>query len=224
MVRIFFIRKDSVHRVSQFTEWNTSIKPLPEGKLMPIPDFSPAESPMAQLIRTRRTVNEFLPEKPSEELILQAIELARWAPNHKLTEPWRFHLIGPETVNAVVEHNAQLVEREKGPAKAELKRAKWSTIPGWLFVTSQIASDPVRNEENYAAVCCAIQNLMLFLWEQGVGTKWVTGNMTRELEFSHFLGIDPQIEKMVGVIWYGFPAHQTEMKRRPVSEIIRHLP
>jgi len=182
------------------------------------PEISPAETPFSTLIRTRRTVNDFLSEKPPQEILLQGIELARWAPNHKLTEPWRFHLIGPHTAQSIVELNARLTAERSGPAAGEQKRVKWSTIPGWLVVTSQISPDPTRDQENYAAVCCAVQNLLLFLWEQNIGTKWVTGDVTRHPEFFSLLGIDPAVEKMVGLIWYGYPVSRSEGKRRSVSE------
>lgn len=47
-----------------------------------------------EIVRTRRTVGVFRPDLPPRDVVLQAIELACWAPNHRKTEPWRFHLIG----------------------------------------------------------------------------------------------------------------------------------
>jgi len=184
-----------------------------------IPDVSPATSPIACCLRDRRTVQSFLPTPPPPELIWQAIELARWAPNHKLTEPWRFHVLGPETARAIVELNAMQTSASKGPDAAELKRRKWSQIPGWLVVTLRKHSDPFRHEENYAAVCCAIQNLMLFLWSEGVGTKWATGEVTRSAEFAQLLGIHSDQEQVVGLIWYGSAAQVPAATRTPVSEI-----
>lgn len=185
---------------------------------------TPAETPLARLIRQRRTINDFLPQIPEREIVLQAVELARWAPNHKLTEPWRFHLLGPETIAQIIELNAQLTAADKGEAAAAQKRAKWSTIPGWLVVTSQCAANPMRHQENYAAVCCAIQNLMLFLEEQGLGTKWVTGPVTQHQEFNRLLNLNPEVEMMVGMIWYGYPASRSMTQRQPVSDIVIEHP
>lgn len=182
-------------------------------------DVSPADSDLATLIRTRRTINDYRPEVPPQELVLQAIELARWAPNHKLTEPWRFHVIGRQTANEIVELSARLMEAEKGADAAAARRAKWSQIPGWLFVTCQASADPVRDRENYASVSCAIQNLTLFLWQQGIGSKWSTGGILQHPEFNQLLKIDPSVEKMVGMIWYGYPLNQPVGKRRPVSDV-----
>lgn len=184
----------------------------------------PSTSPVAHLLRGRRTINDFRPDLPSQETLLQAIELARWAPNHKLTEPWLFHLIGPQTKQAIVELNAKLTLEAKGEAAAEKKRQRWSQVPGWLAVSCAQSEDPLRAQEDYAACCCAVQNLSLFLWSEGIGTKWSTGGVTRHPEFYRLLEVDPQQRSIVGLIWYGYPVHIPEMRRRDVSDIAVQLP
>jgi nitroreductase len=188
------------------------------------PSFEPADGGIAKLIRDRRTINDFRADPPPEAAVLQAIELARWAPNHKHTEPWRFHLIGPETAKAIVALNARLVAEKKGEEAAAKKREKWSAVPGWLAVTCQRSDDSVRAREDYAACCCAIQNLSLFLWSEGIGVKWSTGDVTRHPEFAGLLGFDPAEHDFVGLLWYGYPQHVPPSKRRDVSEIVRRLP
>ncbi|MDQ3044099.1 MAG: nitroreductase family protein, partial [Chloroflexota bacterium] len=44
-------------------------------------------------IRERRSIGKVGPERPPRELIEQVLEAATWAPNHRLTEPWRFIVI-----------------------------------------------------------------------------------------------------------------------------------
>jgi len=75
------------------------------------------------ILRTRRTINRFLPNLPDDwELILtNAIQSAVHAPNHKRTEPWRFHLLGPKTIKKVCILNASIVAEKKG-AKAGKKK------------------------------------------------------------------------------------------------------
>ncbi len=188
--------------------------------------FTPSTSHFAHVLRTRRTINLFrpAPECPPQELILQAIELARWAPNHKHTEPWRFHLLGPQTVAAMIALNTQLVAGKDGPAAAESKRNKWAAVPGWMAVTCARSDDPVRQEEDYAACCCAIQNLMLFLWSEGVGAKWSTGGVTRHADFYRLIGVDPRERRAVGLVWYGYPQGAPEARRKTVEEIVSHRP
>ncbi len=193
---------------------------------MPEPD-QPATL-IAEVIRSRRTTNQFLDEVPPNEVILKGLELACWAPNHKLTEPWRFYLLGRETSQRIVELNAEMIATKKGPEAAQKKREKWSSIPGWLVVTYQRANDELRDKENYAAVCCGIQNLSLFLWSEGIGMKWTTGPVTQCEGTYEILKLNREQEEIVGVMWYGYPANSKEMapkaSRKPLSEIMKQLP
>lgn len=178
-----------------------------------------------EVIRGRRTIHNFTTEVPPFEQIEKAVELASWAPNHRHTEPWRFHHLGPKTISAVVDLNAQLVAEKKGTAAGEAKRERWSEIPGWLVVTSVLSpDDSALEKEDYAACCCAIQNLSLYLWSVRIGVKWTTGAVTRHPEFYRLLNVDPAERQTVGVLWYGYAANVAQQKRQPVGEILTRLP
>lgn len=179
---------------------------------------------LSDAIRGRRTIGSFRSDPPPRDVVRRAIELACWAPNHKKTEPWRFYLLGPQTAASVVELNASLVAAASGPEAAATKRRQWSAVPGWLAVTCLKSEDPLLQEEDYAAVCCAIQNLSLALWADGIGTKWSTGAVTRHPEYLPLLGVDPARERSVGLLWFGYPSVVPEQHRRPVSEVLRELP
>ena len=131
-----------------------------------------------ELLRSRRSINNFKPEKPATDLILGAIDTARWAPNHHLTEPWRFYLLGDETKQAIINLNTDTITSKKGEEAGLAKQKKWSSIPGWLVVTMNNSKDPLQQKEDYAACCCAIQNFSLSLWDKGIGIKWTTGEVT----------------------------------------------
>jgi len=177
-----------------------------------------------KLLQSRRTINSFKPEKPHEDLIRKAIELARWAPNHHLTEPWRFYLLGSETSQAIVELNSKIVSQKKGEKAGEMKREKWSAIPGWLVVTMMKSDDPLQAQEDYAACSCAIQNLALALWNEGVGIKWTSGDVIRDPEFYNIIWVDQDVESVVGLIWYGYPEEIPVSQRKSVEEIVVRLP
>lgn len=179
---------------------------------------------VSEVIRGRRTIHNFRPECPSRDVVLRALELARWAPNHHRTEPWRFRWLGPQTVAAIVHLNADLLAARKGPAAGEDKRRRWSAVPGWLVVTCQRSDDPQRAEEDYAACCCAIHNLALALWAEGIGAKWSTGEVTRHPEFYRLIQANPATERVVGLVWYGYPAQVPDQQRKPVTEILTELP
>ena len=175
------------------------------------------------VIRNRRTIGSFKPEVPEVSLIEAALEVARWAPNHKKTEPWRVYWLGPQTKSAVIQLNSTLIEKKKGKTEDEAKRKAWSAIPGWLAITCIRSEDPFREEEDYAACCCFIQNLMLALWSSEIGSKWSTGDVTREPEFNLLLGINTETERVVGLIWYGFPAVIPAQSRLPVTSFVQRL-
>ena len=185
---------------------------------------SGVDAAVAATIRGRRTIGAFRADVPPREIVLDAIELLRWAPNHKKTEPWQVIWIGPETARSVIEINTRILTATKGADDAESKARKWSQVPGWLVITCDLASDPFRREEDYAACCCAIQNLQLSLWSAGIGTKWSTGDVTRHADFNALLGIDPSRQRTVGMIWYGYPSVIPEQTRRPVASYLREVP
>ena len=175
---------------------------------------------VAEVIRGRRTINAFKPERVSKDLVLAAIDLARWAPNHYLTEPWNFYLLSEGAKKKVVELNAELVAAAKDVEAAEAKRARWSAIPGWMVVTCDRSTDALRSREDYEACCCAIHSFSLYLWSQGVGVKWTTGDVIRDPRFYEIIWADPEEEEVVGLVWYGYPAEIPVTVRKPVSEIV----
>lgn len=181
----------------------------------------PPDGELAALMRARRTIHNFQADPPPRSLLLEAIELARWAPNHHRTEPWEFLLIGPRTANAIIDLNCELVAEAKGPQAAESKRKRWARMPGWFGLSCLRSEDPLREREDYAACCCAVQNLSLYLWAQGVGVKWTTGPVTRDPRLCERLGIPPTERFVVGLFWYGYPQEIPRQTRRDVGEIVR---
>lgn len=175
------------------------------------------------LLRTRRTVHNFLPRPVPDHLVVEAIESARWAPNHKLTEPWEFVVIGKETAAAISERNAEMLRETKGETRAAHKLARWNSMPGWMLLTCRLVEDPIRQQEDYAACCCAAQNFMLSLWGSGVGTKWGTGPVTRDPEFYRLVGVDPAKRFSVGLFWYGYSEETPASFRGSLDDVVKRL-
>lgn len=185
---------------------------------------SPGLKYLAERIRSRRTTNQFLKTPVSRELILQAIEIARWAPNHHLTEPWHFYVLGAVKKAAAVELTRTVVTELKGEKKGDFKAQSAAKIPGWLVVTCSLSDDELLQKEDYASCCCAIQNLALYLSEAGVATKWATGPITRDQRIYELLGADSEAEQVVGIVWYGYPKILPTQSRKSVEEISSELP
>jgi nitroreductase len=186
---------------------------LPDGE-------SPKLRILAERIRSRRTTNQFLNRAVSRQLVLDAIELARWAPNHHLTEPWHFYLFGDEMKAASADLIRTIVTENKTAEMGEHKFRSAIAVPGWLVVTCRTSDDELRGREDYASCCCAIQNILLYLSEAGVASKWTTGLITRDPRFFDLLGIDSDKEFVVGIIWYGYPKMLPTQSRKDVGEII----
>lgn len=177
----------------------------------------------AERIRGRRTVKLFLQSPVDRQVILDAIEVARWAPNHHLTEPWHFYLLGEKAMKANVELIRQITAEKKDAGKADFKAKAATEIPGWLVVTCRKSDDEVMQRENYASCCCAMQNLMLYLSEAGVGSKWATGAIVEDKRFFDMLGVDREHEFIVGVLRYGYSKITPIQARKEVSDIVTEL-
>jgi nitroreductase len=178
----------------------------------------------ARVLRGRRTIDQFIQTAVPKKLVLEALEVATWAPNHYVSEPWRFILPGKETIRDIIDLNATIVAEKKSPEHGEHKRRQWSEKPGWLIVTSPCNDDVVREREDYAACCTAVQNFMLYLWKAGVGTKWTSGAITRDQRFFDIIGMDPRTEFVVGMIWYGYPKITPTQSRKGLHEVLQELP
>lgn len=178
----------------------------------------------AEVLMARRTIDLYLHTPVPEKLVTEALETALWAPNHHVTEPWRFYRLGPESVEQTLDLCCDIVSAKKGPEAGDFKRQRWSEKPGWLVVTCQTSDDSLRQTEDYAACCAAIQNFTLYLWKAGVGSKWTTGPVTRDPRFADILGIDLANEFVVGLIWYGYPKLTPTQSRKDLQQVLTDLP
>eukprot|EP00580_Thalassiosira_gravida_P010511 CAMPEP_0201633270 /NCGR_PEP_ID=MMETSP0493-20130528/6636_1 /ASSEMBLY_ACC=CAM_ASM_000838 /TAXON_ID=420259 /ORGANISM="Thalassiosira gravida, Strain GMp14c1" /LENGTH=258 /DNA_ID=CAMNT_0048104949 /DNA_START=21 /DNA_END=797 /DNA_ORIENTATION=+ len=190
-------------------------------------------------ILTRRTINEFQPTLPPhwEKSLDAAIEAAIYAPNHKRSEPWRFYLLGPKSIEKVCRLNAEIVASKKGEEAGAKKLKRWMLMPGWLVVTcaksdtadatdSTTMEDPMGlAREDYAACCCAVQNLCLSLHSQGMGTKWTTGGVNFDDRFGDAVGFDSSEEYTVGTIWFGTPVKSPNApgKKMGLDTVLRRV-
>lgn len=178
-----------------------------------------------KVIYSRRTIHEFKNDvRPDKSIIEEAISSASWAPNHHLTEPWHFYLLGKETIQSICKLNREMLIETKGIEAAEKKYKRWMDIPGWLVVTCARSNDEIRYMEDYAACCCAIQNMMLFLWGKGIGMKWSTGPVVHDPRFYDLIWINPELEQVIGLFWYGYPKEIPQTVRKPLLQIVTKLP
>jgi nitroreductase len=179
-----------------------------------------AAATLSDILRSRRTIHDFTPATPPRDVVVAALDHARWVPNHHRTEPWRFFLLGPAAIERVIELNTALVREKSGDAAADKKRERWRAMPGWLVVTCRRGEEPRAEREDYAACCCAIHSFALSLWAAGLGTKWSTGKVLRDPHFLPAIGADPVGQFPVGLVWYGYPQTVPAQARRPLDEVL----
>lgn len=178
-------------------------------------------------LATRRTIHHYRPDPVPEAAILRALELAQLAPNHRLTLPWRFFLLGRETRRTLVPRAVELTSLKQTITDEIAIRieSKLTTPPLAIAVACLEHADALRQQEDLAAVACAIQNLCLSLHADGLGSKWGSGAITRDPATYAALGIQPEEMRLLGFIWVGYAERPVPVPPRPpVEEVIRRLP
>jgi nitroreductase len=156
-------------------------------------------------IRTRRTHKAFGPEPLSREQIDELLELARWAPNHHLTAPWRFRVVGPRAL-------ARLKEVAGPEGAGKLDRA-----PTLIVVSCAFGDDPVQNEEDLHATAVASYIVLLAAHDRGLAGYWRTPGLLRSAEGRAAVGV-PDSERFVGLLHLGPPRQEKEAPERPPVE------
>jgi nitroreductase len=165
-----------------------------------------------EAIRSRRTHKAYGPEPVDRETLDELLELARWAPNHHLTIPWRFRVLGPQTLAALKE--------AAGPeAAAKLDRAP--TLIAASFVRSD---DPLQDEEDLCAAAVATYIVLLAAHARGLAGYWRTPGVLRTPEGCAAIGL-PDDERFIGLIHLGPPRQEREAPERPApDEYVIRLP
>lgn len=177
-----------------------------------------------EVLRGRRSIELFLQTPVPASLVREAIEIATWAPNHHVTEPWMFYLLGDKTIGQCLELVREIVTAKKGAKAGDFKASSWAEKPGWLVVTCRKTDDELAQQEDYAACCAAMQNLLLYLWKAGVGSKWTTGDITRDARLFDIVGMNAAEEFVVGLVWLGYPKLTPAQARKNLDEVLCERP
>ncbi len=163
-------------------------------------------------IRTRRTHKAFGEESLDRGELEALLELARWAPNHHLTAPWRFRVVGPKSL-AVLKEAA-------GPEDA----AKLDRAPTLVVVSAVLEGDPVQDEEDLHATAVASYIVLLAAHARGLAGYWRTPAVLRSEAGRRAVGLG-EGERFVGLLHLG-EARQEKAPppRSPVDQVTEFLP
>jgi nitroreductase len=163
-------------------------------------------------IRSRRTHKAYGAEPVARETLDQLFELARWAPNHNLTNPWRFRVLGPESL-------ARLKEAAGEEAAAKLDRA-----PTLVVASVLECGDPIQDEEDRAAAAVAAYIVLLGAHARGLAGYWRTPAVLRTPEGRSAAGV-PDGERVIGLLHLGPRRQEKEPPERiPPGDFVTYLP
>jgi nitroreductase len=162
-------------------------------------------------IRTRRTHKAYGPQAVDRATLDELLDLARWAPNHHLTNPWRFRVLGPAALE-------RLKEAAGADAAGKLDRA-----PTLVAVSAVQTGDPVADEEDLCAAACAAYIVLLAAHGRGLVGYWRTPAVLRSADGRAALGIGDD-ERAIALLHLG-PARQEQRppERVPASEVVSYL-
>jgi nitroreductase len=165
-------------------------------------------------IRTRRTHKAYGGEPVDPGTLRELVELASWAPNHNLTNPWRFRVLGPQATARLKAASEEL----KPGSGAKLDRA-----PTLIAVSSTITGDPVQDAEDRDATAIAAYLVLLGAHARGLAGYWRTPAVLREAAGRAALGVGDD-EQVVGLLHLGPPRQeQRTPPRAPVETVLTQL-
>jgi nitroreductase len=164
-----------------------------------------------EAIRTRRTHKAYRPEPVERRMLEQLLDLARWAPNHNLTNPWRFRVLGPEALDRL-----KLAAGQEAAPK--LDRA-----PTLVVVSCALSGDPLQDEEDLHAAACAAYIVLLAAHGRGLAGYWRTPGVLRTPEGRAAVGL-PEDERFVALIHLGGPVQEQRVpERAPAEQVVEFL-
>ncbi len=162
-------------------------------------------------IRTRRTHKAYRPESVAREALDELFELARWAPNHHLTNPWRFRVLGPEAL--------ERLKQAAGPESA----AKLDRAPTLVVCSCETSDDPIEAEEDLLAAGCAAYIVLLGAHARGLAGYWRTPGVLRTDAGREAVGL-AEGERFVSLIHLGNPVQEQRVpEREPPESFVTYL-
>ena len=163
-------------------------------------------------IKARRTHKQYGTAPVDGETLRELVDLARFAPNHKLTQPWRFRVLGPEIRSRIEE-----LAGEKEAMK--LRRA-----PTLVLATACLSGDPHVDEEDLHAAACAVYAIILGATNRGLASYWRTPSCFTEGPVREALGLAGG-ERVVALVHLGPAVSEPPPKERlALDDVLQFLP
>jgi nitroreductase len=167
---------------------------------------------LVDAIRTRRTHKVYGSEPVERETLDELFELARWAPNHHVTNPWRFRVLGPDSL-------ARLKEAAGAEAAAKLARA-----PTLVVASAAQSGDPVQDEEDLGAAAVASYIVLVAAHDRGLAGYWRTPDVLRRPDGRAAAGVGED-ERVIGLLHLGRARQEkAPPERLAPADFVTYLP
>lgn len=184
---------------------------------------------LIEAIHGRRTWKSFSGDPLTREELDELFELVRWAPNHKLTQPWRFRVIGPQARAELLQIAADQAcaaapEGADRDAVAATAVKKLDRSPTLIAVSSVRNPDPRLDVEDFSSSSVAAYLLLLAATNKGYASFWRSPGVLQSVEGSVAAGI-PAGEEPLGLIYLGRPGPVAPApgKRDAASSFVSYL-
>lgn len=183
-------------------------------------------SELSEIIENRRTIfpEQFSKRKVQKEQVEKLINAAKWAPTHKLTQPWRFTVFMEQGLLDFGTFHADLYKQNK--SAEDFSKMKYDKILNRAAVSSAIIVVGVKKDvankvpfiEEIAATSAAIQNMALMATASGLAFYWGTGGMTFSDQMKEHVGLEKD-DQVLGQLFIGYPEGEWPRKtpRRPIE-------
>ncbi|QZT32605.1 nitroreductase [Caldalkalibacillus thermarum TA2.A1] len=176
-------------------------------------------------IRTRRSIGKVKPDLVEKDKIEKILEAASWAPNHHMTEPWKFFVLTGEgrrplgrTLAEIAKEGMEDPDTPQNREKLKRAEAKAFRAPVIIAVACTPAAKPnVKKIEEQAAVSAAIQNMLLTAHALGLGAIWRTGKPAYHPKMKALFGLKEE-DELMGFIYLGYPDIEPPLRTRTPVE------
>jgi len=184
------------------------------------------------LIKHRRSVfqKDYTGERVKTEIVNQMLENANWAPNHKMTEPWRFVVFTGDGLKKLAEFQGACYKRVTSLSDS-FKEERYQALLTKPMLSSHIIAVGVKRDEarrlpeieEIGAVYCAIENMYLTAAAYGIGCYLSSGGITYFEEAKEFFGLGKD-DRLLGFLHIGIPKGEVpDGRRRPIAEKVRWI-
>jgi nitroreductase len=165
-----------------------------------------------KIIKERRNVRTFSNKKVSKKITSKIIEMGIWAPNHRMTEPWRFRVIQKNSekrlliskkIEKYIKKNSNNSNSETVQKIADKVKTEFEACPLIIYVSSLVGKSEEETLENYSSTSIAIQNMSLYAWSVGIGIGWSTGKPIKVKELKKIIEV-PNSSIIAGCLYMGY--------------------